>query len=393
MGSQSNHNISVCALVPYPVDTAPSQRYRIEQWAPDLESEGISVDLLPFADDQLMQLLHKPGNRTTKALANIRRCVRRIADVVAVRRYDAVYIHRTVCIAGPALLERLIPLFRKPVIFDFDDAIFKLHTTEANRRFGWLKFPGKTASICRVSSHVVVGNNWLAEYARQFNSRVTIVPSSIDTEHYRPVRKNVSNTRLILGWTGSSTSQTHLELFAPLLRELCTRRNVEVRVISDRQPVLPGIDYVWQPWSSKTEAEDLAHFDIGVMPMPDDEWARGKCAFKALQYMAMGIPAVCSAVGANCEVIEHGKNGLLARTNEEWLESLELLIEQAELRRRLGEMGRRTVEERYSKRRCAALFAGVVRSTINGRPVLVEHHSDIASRNEAVKVGQIRPLT
>ena len=367
--------ISLCALVPYPVDTAPSQRFRIEQWAPHLESEGISVDLVPFADERLMELLHKPGMRMTKAIANIARCARRVADVVGARRYDAVFIHRAVCIAGPAVLERLIALSGRPVIFDFDDAIFKLHTTDANRRFGWLKFPGKTASICRLSTHVVVGNSWLAEYARNFNSSVTVVPTSIDTEYYWPAQRNGSNGRVTLGWTGSSTSQTHLELFAPLLRELCSRRNVEVRVISNREPVLPGIDYVWIPWTAESETVELSNFDIGVMPMPDDEWARGKCALKALQYMAMGIPTVCSAVGANCEVIQHGENGLLASTNEEWLASLELLIEQAELRHRLGEMGRRTVEERYSKQRCAALFASVVRSAIKDRPVVVEHQS------------------
>jgi glycosyltransferase involved in cell wall biosynthesis len=158
-------------------------------------------------------------------------------------------------------------------------------------------------------------------------------------------------------------------------------------VISNREPVLPGIDYVWVPWTAETETEELAYFDIGVMPMPDDEWARGKCALKALQYMAMGIPTVCSAVGANCEVIQHGKNGLLASTNEEWLASLELLIEQAELRRRLGEMGRRTVEERYSKQRCAALFASVVKSAIKDRPAVVEHQSKTGGTNERVNVG------
>jgi len=373
--------------VPYPVNTTPSQRFRIEQWVPHLESEGISVDLVPFADEQLMELIHKPGKRTTKAVVNISRCARRFSEVLRARRYDAVFIHRAVCIAGPAILERLVASFGKPVIFDFDDAIFKLHTTDANRRFGWLKFPGKTASICRLSTHVVVGNNWLAEYARQFNSNVTIIPTSIDTDSYQPLRKNATNGRLILGWTGSSTSQTHLELFAPLLRELCSRRNIEVRVISNREPVLPGIDYVWRPWTSESETEELKQFDIGIMPMPDDEWSRGKCALKALQYMAMGIPTVCSAVGANCEVIQHGENGLLASTEEEWLASLESLIESADLRQRLGDMGRRTVEERFSMRHCATVFADVVRSTIDGRLAVAGQKSEIANASERITLS------
>src|SRR5262245_48257589 len=171
-------------------------------------------------------------------------------------------IHRTACIAGPALLERFIALSGKPVVYDFDDAIFRLHTTDANRRFGWLKFPGKTSTICRISSHIVVGNSWLADYARQFNQNVTVIPTSIDIDHYSPIAKNDANRRLIVGWTGSSTSQTHLEMFAPLLRELKQRHEVELRVISNREPVLPGIDYVWRVWSAESEVSELSHFDI-----------------------------------------------------------------------------------------------------------------------------------
>lgn len=346
---------------------------------PYLEAEGISVELYPFVDEHLMELLHKPGHRTAKALASIRRFVHRFIEATGTRRYDAVFIHRAACIAGPALLERLVALLGRPLIYDFDDAIFKLHTTQANRRFGWLKFPGKTATICRISSHVVVGNAWLADYARQFNQNVTIIPTSIDTADYLPQKKNGSKARLVVGWTGSSTSQTHLEVVAPLLRDLKIRRDVELRVISDREPVLPGIDYVWRRWSAKSEVEDLSHFDIGIMPMPDDEWSRGKCAAKALQYMGMGIPAVCSAVGANCEVIQHGENGLLATSEQEWMANLESLIDDAALRERLGSEGRRTVEERYSMKSCAELFAKVVRAVVSDQQSALSHQQSAIS--------------
>ena len=360
--------ISVCALVPYPVDTTPSQRYRIEQWRPYLESEGILVDLVPFVDDRLMELLHKPGHRSAKAVGGATRFAHRFIDVMKTRRYDAVLIHRAACIGGPALLERLVVFLGRPLIYDFDDAIFKLHTTHANKGFGWLKFPGKTSTICRISSQVVVGNAWLADYARQFNPRVTIIPTSIDTDYYRPVKKNGGSGRVVIGWTGSSTSQTHLEMFAPLLRDLTTtRHDVELRVISDREPLLPGVSYEWRPWSAYAEVDELSHFDIGIMPMPDDEWSQGKCAAKALQYMGMGIPTVCSAVGANFEVIQHGENGLLAGTSSEWKANLESLLDSPALRERLGTMGRRTVEELYSMRRCAGLFAQVVRDAVGDR--------------------------
>jgi glycosyltransferase involved in cell wall biosynthesis len=357
-------SLRICALVPYPPGTTPSQRYRIEQWMPYLAEEGITVDLMPFADGRMLELLHQPGHRLGKVLAGTTRFLHRFRDLARVRRYDIVLVHRALCIAGPAVLERILALLGRPVIFDFDDAIFLLHTTEANRHLGWLKFPGKTAAICRSSTHVVVGNSYLGDYARQYNRQVTVIPTSVDTDRIQPRVRAASDGRVVIGWTGSSTSQTYLEMFTPVLRQIMTNAGIEFRVHSDRAPALPGVPFVWRPWSSETEVEEIGAFDIGVMPMPDDDWARGKCAMKALLYMAMGIPAICSAVGANREVIVHGENGLLATSNAEWVENLQLLIARPDLREKLGYAGRRTVEEQYSMRRSAGRFAQVVRETV-----------------------------
>lgn len=356
--------IKVAALVLYPPETVPGQRYRLEQWMPELAAQGITVELFPFVDQELMRLLYQPGKYVAKAAA-FARCLLRVGKTLAqLRAYDAIYLFRAACLAGPAFLEKLLPLFRRPVVFDFDDAIFYLHTSQANRYLGWLKFPGKTASICRLSQHVVVGNHYLADYARQFNEAVSVIPSSVDTEMYQPQGGRATTSRIIVGWTGSSTSQTYLEAFAPMLRELMARYPIELRVHSDREPDLPGVPYIWRKWSAETEVEEIRQFHIGLMPMPDEEWAKGKCAMKALLYMSLGIPAVCSAVGANCEVIQHGENGMLAATTAEWLGALGALIEDAALRSRLGTAGRRTIEERYSKAHAASLFADVVRSTV-----------------------------
>jgi glycosyltransferase involved in cell wall biosynthesis len=186
----------------------------------------------------------------------------------------------------------------------------------------------------------------------------------VDTLSYNRARKKESQGRVIIGWTGSSTSQTYLESFTPLLRELMQQRCVELHVISDRKPETPGVSVVWHRWSPETEIADLARFDIGIMPMPDDQWSRGKCSMKALLYMAMGIPTICSAVGMNREVIQHSENGFLANTNEEWLGCLNALIDDSVLRQRLGAAGRQTIEGQYSMRRCAAQFANVIRETV-----------------------------
>lgn len=356
-----NTTIRVCALVPYPVDTTPSQRFRIEQWKPHLEKHGIAVDFFPFADEKLLRLIPKQGNYAGKLFGMIRGFWRSVKSVFKSRNYDVVYIHRAIAIAGPALLERLLYLFNRPIIFDFDDAIWLLHTAKANRVFGWLKFPGKTKTICGLSKHVVAGNNFLADYARQFNSNVTIIPTSVDTERFKNTNAFKSSNKVVIGWTGSSTSQTYLEMFDDVLRELVRRRDVEIRVHSDREPVLKDVPYVWRRWTAETEAEELSHFDIGIMPMPDDKWARGKCAMKALLYMSMNTPAICTAVGANCEVIQHGENGLLALSKDEWLNCFEKLIDDAALRKKLGDAGRRTIVENYSAESSAAKFAKVIR--------------------------------
>ncbi|HWN98999.1 MAG TPA: glycosyltransferase family 4 protein [Blastocatellia bacterium] len=356
--------IKVLALVPYPLGQAPSQRYRIEQWQPYLEQERISLDLSPFATEGLMRVFYRQGHLPSKAWGLAAACIRRSLQLTELRRYDAVLIHRAACLAGPAVLERAIALSRKPFIFDFDDAIYLLHTTSANEPFGWMKFAGKTASICRASAHVVVGNSYLADYARQYNPQVTIIPSSVDTERYCPRGTETFNPSIVVGWMGSSTSQTHLEAFAPVMRELFTRPGVELRIISDREPILPSVPFVWRRWSPEREVHELAQFDIGIMPMPDDPWTRGKCAMKALLYMSMGVPVICSAVGTNREVIVHGSNGLLASTSEEWVAGLDRLVADPAERERLGVAGRHTVEERYSKEHCAARFARVIEQTI-----------------------------
>lgn len=371
--------ISVCALVPYPANTTPSQRFRIEQWLPYLAEEGISVELKPFLSSRMMQKLHEPGRLAAKAAWMVEAFARRALEVTRLGKYDIILIHRAACLAGPAALERLMTVLRRPIIFDFDDAIYLLDTSSANRYFGWLKFPGKTATLCRLSTHVVAGSKYLAEYARKHNPRVTIVPTSIDTEMYQPAPRsgNGHGKRTVIGWTGSATSQTHLEMFAEVLRELSTRRDVEIRVQSNRRPELQGIPFVWRPWSPETEVEELSHFDIGIKPMPDDPWARGKCPMKEIQYMSMGIPTVCSAVGASREIIRHGENGFLAETREDWLKSLETLIDDPALGQSLGAAGRRTVENEYSMHRCASLFAGVVRETLEA------YHSRLNGREAA----------
>jgi glycosyltransferase involved in cell wall biosynthesis len=360
---ENKRKILLCALTLYPYNTVPGQRYRIEQWQPYLKEHGIEVDYYWFADEKLTKTIPQPGKILAKISGFARNFLRRFSHLTKLRKYDAILIYRAASIVGPAFLERLIKLSGRPIIYDFDDAIFLTHTSETNKLFSWAKFAGKTASICRLSDSVTVGNAWLGDYARQNNENITIIPSSVDTNIYQPKEKTPRD-KIVVGWTGSSTSQTHLEMFAPLLKKLCEKYPVEIHVHSDRSPDLPEIPFVWHKWSVDNEVEVISKFDIGIMPMPEDEWSLGKCSMKALLYMSLAVPTVCSDIGMNREVIRHGENGFLAKTDNDWLEQIGNLVNDADLRKRIGNEARKTVEETYSMTKCAQLFAEVVKETV-----------------------------
>jgi glycosyltransferase involved in cell wall biosynthesis len=356
--------LDLLALVPYPLGTTPSQRFRLEQWAPLLASEhGIRVHWSPFADARLAALLTRPGHLAGKAARLALASVARLQDLPRARRHDVVLVHRAACLAGPAWLERVLARLGRPLVFDFDDAIWLRHTSGANAFFDRLKFPGKTATLCRIASLVVAGCGYLADYARRHNERTVVVPTSIDTDAYAP-RAHRENGRVVVGWTGSATSLTHLEAFAPVLRTLLAQRPVELRVLSTREPDLPGVPAVFRRWTPQNEVEEIRAFDIGIKPMPDDPWARGKCPMKELQYLALGVPAVCSDVGTAGEAVRPGENGFLATTPDEWTDRLVRLVDDPALRTRMGEAGRRTVVERYSAAASARAFASAVRALV-----------------------------
>jgi glycosyltransferase involved in cell wall biosynthesis len=191
---------------------------------------------------------------------------------------------------------------------------------------------------------------------------VAVVPSSVDTDLYVPAPRP-PRMRPVIGWTGSSTSQQHLEAFAPRLRALVADLDVEVHVHSDRRPDL-GIPFSWRPWSAKDEVGALQEFDIGIMPVTDDAFAAGKGAMKALLCMAVGVPVVCSAIEASEELIDNGVNGFLARSEPDWALALRALVMDADLRRQIGSAARKTVERAYSARHASGLFAAALRRCV-----------------------------
>ncbi len=340
--------LRVLAIVPAIYDTSPGQRFRLEQWEPLLKEAGVEITYAPFETAELRNVLYRKGNALTKIKAISKNLYQRKVDVTAAGDYDLVYVFREAALLGPAWFERKVAKSGVPMVFDFDDAVFVAYKSPSNGYLSYLKFPGKTATICHLSTHVMAGNQYLADYALIVNPRVTIIPTTIDTEKYLPVQRESEPETLTIGWSGSFSTVQHLDTIREVLQELSKTEKFKLRVIGTREYDLPGVETEAIQWRSDSEIEDLQKIDIGLMPLPDEDWSRGKCGLKALQYMALGIPTICSPVGVNSTIIQNGENGFLAGSRDEWIEKLKLLLHSPELRQKIGIAGRTTVEKGYS---------------------------------------------
>jgi glycosyltransferase involved in cell wall biosynthesis len=357
-------------LASKPQGVSPSQRYRLEQWAPHLAADfGIELEFAPFESRALTELLYQPGHVAAKAFWAVRDFLRRAGVLNQARHYDAIVIHREAALIGPAIYEQLLARIGPPIIYDFDDAIWSPAQARVNGPFAHLHFFGKTSSICKLAAAVTTGNDFLANYARQRNSHVFVVPTSIELRDYPVIEEPPAAGELIVCWTGSTSTLIHFEHARQGLELLAREIPLEVRVICSRAPDRPiaGAQTIFVPWSASTEAEDVAACHVGIMPMPDDEISRGKCGMKAIQFMATGRPVVVSPVGVNRDIVEPGVNGFWASSPEEWVDTLSRLAASPELRAELGANGRRTIEARYSADVSAARFATAVDSVL-GRP-------------------------
>ncbi|HSE33831.1 MAG TPA: methyltransferase domain-containing protein [Pyrinomonadaceae bacterium] len=361
----------ILALVPSLFDTSPGQRYRLEQWGPILQERGVEIVYEPFEDEQLHSLLYKPGLLRQKLDLVTRGFLRRLSAIRKAHEFDLVYVFREAALLGPAFFERLVIQTGVPMVFDFDDAIFVSYRSPSNGYLSYLKFASKTKSICRMAAHVMVGNPYLAEYARQVNTKVTVVPTTIDTTKYQPLPRRQSDIPVI-GWTGSYSTVQHLNTLRGALQKLAKLHRYRLRVIGTPSYQVDGVDVESMIWKSSTELEDLSHIDIGVMPLPNDAWSKGKCGLKALQFMALGIPTICSPVGVNTDIITDNQNGLLADSEDEWVEKMSQLIKSVEMRERLGEAGRQTVEERYSAKSQAPRVYEIFKSVLRRADVKVD---------------------
>ena len=268
--------IRVLAVVPYPLGLAPGQRYRIEQWAPYLLEHGIELHFKPFAGEVLAETLYQPGRYLGKTALMIQAWLGTIEHAWRASAFDSVFLYREASLVGPALLERLITRRNPRVIYDFDDAIWLRYASPRNRYFSYLKATGKTRALCRLAAAVVVGNEHLAQFARRYNSSVTIIPSTVSLRQYRPAPHGRKPSERVIGWTGSHSSIQYLRMVEGALQRLARRRRFRLRVVGVEGYSISGVDVECRPWAASTEVEDLWPFAVGIMPLTEDPWTLGQ---------------------------------------------------------------------------------------------------------------------
>jgi glycosyltransferase involved in cell wall biosynthesis len=321
-----------------------SSRYRIWQYMPLFERAGHTVEVRPLLDSGYLTQLYNRGTRGLRWL--VKGYARRLLSAIAPRRFDAVICEQEALPYFPGFFESPFRNSGTLLFLDFDDA--------AHIKYDALRFlRHKIPRLMAAAETVVVGNNYLAQYARQFTQQVCVIPSVVDLSRY-PARKNASTRdTIVISWIGIPATSDFLRPLVPVFHKLQQQfPRLAFRFIGTGSSFpADGLKAEFPTWSEQTEATLLGQCDIGIMPMPDTNFTRGKCGLKLIQYMASSLPVVASPVGVNREIIASGENGFLANSGEEWFATLSTLIQNPELRKQFGVAGRARVEERYSLER------------------------------------------
>lgn len=328
---------------------SPSQRFRFEQYLPYLRAHGFHFDFSYLLDSSDDKIYYSKGNLLGKARIVVASALKRFSQMLSVQRFDLIFVQREGFMLGTDFFERRMAA-QVPMIFDFDDSIWLDNVSAANSRFSFLKDGRKTARLIESAAQVFAGNQFLADYAATYNSAIEIIPTTIDTDEYFVSTRNLDRQPLCIGWSGSFSTIEHFSTALPALARIRQKygNRVRFKIVGDGNYQCPELGIQGQPWRAESEISDFQEMDIGIMPLPYSEWAQGKCALKGLQYMAFGIPTVMTPIGVNAELIQDGVNGFLAADEEQWVDVLSDLIEDASLRRQVGLAGRKTVEDQYS---------------------------------------------
>ena len=357
--------IRVLFVAPHPVE-GPSSRFRIYQFLPYLRANGVHAEVRPFVSSRHVQALYQSGGIARKVALTGFATLNRAMDVLRATRYDVVYVLREAFPFGPPLFERALAAAGGRLVFDFDDAIWlpsQVYDNPLDRARDW----GKPAKLVARARHVVVGSRYLADFAEKYAvhpDAISIIPTVVDSTVYKPSNKTREDGSLTIGWVGTPRgSRAFLETLVPVMRDFAVRYpHVRWRFVGAEPFDVGSLPVEFKTWRLADEVADIQSFDIGLMPLTDDPYTRGKCGFKLIQYMNCGMPVVCSPVGANRDIVQHGLCGYFADDVAQWSDALARLIEDSSLRNAMGAHGRTLAEERYSLAAQAPRLLEVIRA-------------------------------
>lgn len=336
-------------IAPYPKGEAPSQRFRFEQYLSFLEEHGFEIHYHSFHTQKSWNRLYQKGQFFRKFIDLNYNFLRRWVLLFKLAGAKHIFMHREMAHVGPPVFEWiLVKILRKKYTYDFDDAIWIPNYSSVNARFQKLKCYWKVHYLIRWAEKISAGNEFLAHYARQFNPQVAVIPTTIDTQNQHSLVVNQHQKPIVIGWTGTHSTMHYLDFIVPILRRLESEFEFVFKVISNKKPNYELKSLAYQDWKEETEIEDLAEIQIGVMPLVLDAWSEGKCGFKALQYMSLGMASIVSPVGVNTRIVQQHENGLIADSAEEWESALRTLLLDETLRIELGEKARQSIIENWS---------------------------------------------
>jgi L-malate glycosyltransferase len=339
----------ILVLCPSPKGTVAAQRLKYEQYLHLLEKEGYEFTISSFQSNHFWKIIHKPGYVLAKVFWVIYGYIKRLYDIFRSPFYDAVFVTIYVTPLGAPVYEKLLFWFNKNVVYDLDDMMF-LPTPNSSWFKSKLKGKKKPIVLMTKAKYVIVCTPKLEEIALSLNKykNVVDISSTFNTERFVPVKSYVKNEVTTIGWTGTHSTIPFLELLTNVLQQVSKLRKIKLLVIANKAFAMEGVDTEYRTWSAETEVSDLHYMEIGLYPIPENEWSLGKSSLKALTYMSIGIPAVATAYGTNFRIIEDGVSGILVNTDEEWINKLVELIDDVNLRKKIGESGRKRIVELFS---------------------------------------------
>ncbi len=349
----------------FPPDTSPSQRFRLEQFKQLLQEADIQITQQAFIDEKAYSVIYKEGHQFAKLMGVLRGFGRRFLSLFSLHQYHLVFIQREATPIGPPVFEWLYSkIWRKKIIYDFDDAIWIPATSSQNKLAHSIKCFWKIRKIIKWSAVAIGGNDYLCRYALQYNNNVVNIPTSVSSEKTAAFIQTPKHPQMTVVWTGSFTTLVHLRELEPYLLKAYNIEPFALKVICNAAPKLnfPSVTYV--PWSIENEYTEIASAHIGIMPSEKLVWSEGKCGFKLIQYMSLGVPCIGDYTAANEFILSEGA-GIVINEKEEWVNMLVKLIRDKTLREKLSENGLKRFNDLFSTEKNAVILIDIIKQIKN----------------------------